>query len=475
MSVRVRFAPSPTGNLHIGGARTALFNWLLARKTGGTFILRIEDTDEDRSTPEYEAVILRELRWCGIDWDEGPEVGGPFGPYRQSERADRYREAADKLLAMGHAYRCTCTVERLEKLREVQLASKVNPGYDRQCRDKNLGPDCGPHVIRLKVPEGQIRVDDLFKGQVVFDSAELDDIILVRTDGVPTYNFVVVVDDVAMKMTHVLRGEEHLNNTPKQVLIYDALEVPKPRFGHMPLILGPDGTKLSKRHGATAVANYRDMGILPEALVNYLARLGWSHANMELFSIDELLAVFDLNDIGSSPGKWDIDKLVWVNSHWMKRLAPEVLADRARPYFEKAGLPTGGRDLVPVVLAYRERAKTLVELADAAAWVFCDDGAVKTDDAAVAAFLDASAVPVLDGLVPLLEGLPTWDEPTLEAAIAGWGNARGLKLGKIAQPVRVAIVGQKIGPGLFQTLAIAGRETSLRRLRAGLDRARGAA
>lgn len=475
MSVRVRFAPSPTGNLHIGGARTALFNWLLARKTGGTFILRIEDTDEDRSTPEYEAVILRELRWCAIDWDEGPEVGGPYGPYRQSDRAQLYQDAAKKLLENGHAYRCTCSAARVEALREQQAANKQKQGYDRHCRDLGLGPDCGPHVVRLRVPEGQVRIDDLFKGHVVFDNAELDDLILLRSDGVPTYNFVVVVDDVAMKITHVLRGEEHLNNTPKQVLVYDALEVPKPRFGHMPLILGPDGTKLSKRHGATAVANYRDMGILSEALVNYLARLGWSHGNMELFGVAELLDVFDLDDIGKSPGKWDIEKLQWVNAHWIKTLPAEEIARRVRPFFEKIGADPGDRDLVPVVLAFRERSRTLVELAEQGQFVFAADEAVAMDPDAVAQFLTPATAGLVEGAIGVLSEVPDWTEAALEARIQAWVAEAGLKLGKVAQPVRVALSGRKVGAGLFQTLALVGRETSLRRLRASLDRTRASA
>jgi glutamyl-tRNA synthetase len=469
MSVRVRFAPSPTGNLHIGGARTALFNWLYARKMGGTFVLRIEDTDEDRSTAEYEAVILRELRWCNLDWDEGPEVGGPHGPYRQSERGALYRAAAEQLLASGKAYRCTCSVERLEALRKAQKESNSRYGYDGHCRDRQLGPDCGPHVVRLRVPEGRTFVDDLFKGPVSFDNAEIDDLILVRTDGVPTYNFVVVLDDVAMKMTHVLRGEEHLLNTPKQILIYDALGVPQPRFGHMPLILGKDGSKMSKRDGATSVAEYRALGIHPEALMNYLARLGWSKNDMELFTVDELLAVFDLADIGSSGGKWDLDKLLWVNAHWMKTLPVAVVAARVRPFFAARGADPGDRDLGPVVLALRERHRTLVELADAGAFCFLPDDQVVRDPAAVAAFLSPATRPILAAVTDRLGAIADWSEPTLEREISAWCESAGLKLGKVAQPVRVALTGQKVGPGLFQTLAIVGREISLRRLHAALD------
>ncbi len=469
MSVRVRFAPSPTGQLHIGGVRTALFNWLYARKMGGTFLLRIEDTDEDRSTPEYEAIVLRELGWVGIDWDEGPEVGGPHGPYRQSDRAPHYQAAAATLLDAGHAYRCTCSVARLAALRADQEAKKLRYGYDGHCRDRRLGADCGPHVVRLRVPEGRTCVDDLFKGPVTFDNAELDDLILVRTDGIPTYNFVVVVDDVAMGMTHVLRGEEHLLNTPKQILIYDALGAGQPRFGHMPLILGPDGSKLSKRHGSTSVASYRELGIHPEALVNYLARLGWSHNDMEIFTVAELLTVFDLGDIGASPGKWDIEKLKWVNGHWMKTLPPAVVAERVRPFFAARGLDLGAHDLVPIVMALRERHRTLVELAEAGAVFFAPDSEVARDAVAAAAFLNDATRPVLDGVTTRLTALEDWSESGLEAHLSAWCAETGVKLGKVAQPVRVALTGQKAGPGLFQTLAILGREISLRRLHAALD------
>ncbi|MFZ5475955.1 MAG: glutamate--tRNA ligase [Myxococcota bacterium] len=469
MSIRCRFAPSPTGNLHIGGARTALFNWLLARKTGGTFILRIEDTDEARSTPEYEAVILRDFKWLGIDWDEGPEVGGPYGPYRQSERAELYREVSDRLIREGKAYRCTCTVDRLEALRVEQAAKKLRPGYDGHCRELRHGPDCGPHVVRLRVPDGRTHVDDLFKGPVSFDNAELDDLVLVRSDGVPTYNFVVVVDDVAMKMTHVLRGEEHLNNTPKQLLVYDALGETPPRFGHFPLILGPDGSKLSKRHGATAVGNYRDMGFHPEALVNYLARLGWSHGNMELFSTAEILDVYDLADIGKSGSKWDLDKLTWVNAHWMKTLPIEVVAERAKPFFAAANAPAPSDEkLRGAVKCLRERARTLVELAEAGAFFFLPDEALPRDPDAAAQFV-APNREMLAALVEHLSALADWSEPGLEAHVGAFVAARGLKLGKVAQPVRVCVTGQKVGPGLYETLAVLGPEVTLRRVRAALD------
>ncbi len=474
MSVRVRFAPSPTGNLHIGGVRTALFNWLYARSTGGTFLLRIEDTDEDRSTLEYEKVVLRELKWCGIDWDEGPEVGGPHAPYRQSERSALYKATADKLIAQGAAYRCTCKPERIEALRVEQLAQKQQVGYDGHCRELGLGPDCGTHCVRLKVPRDgtKLVVDDLFKGVVTYDTAEIDDLVLVRSDGVPTYNFVVVIDDVDMRMTHVLRGEEHLNNTPKQLLVYRAIGATPPRFGHMPLILGADGSKLSKRHGATSVASYRELGMHPEALVNYLARLGWSHADMEVFSIDEIRGVFDIGDIGKSPGKWDLTKLTWVNGEWMKRLPPEVVGERLRPFLVAIGADPGERDLTPVALTFRERARTLVDMAKAASFLYLPDAAVETDPDAVKGFLNATTLPLLEGYTALLTAQAEWTEAHLEAVTHAWCEAQGLKLGKLAQPVRVALAGQKVGPGLYQTLVLLGRESTLRRLHASLDTCR---
>jgi len=463
--VRVRFAPSPTGYLHIGGARSAMFNWLLARHVGGTFVLRIEDTDEDRSTPEYEAVILRELGWIGLDWDEGPDVGGRYAPYRQTERTGSYRAAAERMLAAGTAYRCTCSVERIEALRAAAEAKKENPRYDGHCRDLGLGPDCGPHTIRLRVDPGETVVDDLIKGPVVYDNGELDDLILVRTDGMPTYNFVVVCDDVAMAITHVLRGDEHLNNTPKQLLIYRALAASPPRFGHMPLILNMAGKKMSKRDGETSVGEYRANGFLPEGMMNYLARLGWSHGDQEIFSADELVAAFTVEGIGRAPGKWDVDKLLWVNAHWMRALPVERIAAQARPFFEARGCVLTDR-YVDAVRALRDRHRTLVELADAGRFFFVPDAEVPRDEAANATHV-VPAVPLLTAVLPVLEAQEDWSEAALEARLTAWCESTGTKLGKLAQPVRVCLTGQKVGPGLFQTLAVLGREASLRRIRAG--------
>ena len=475
MSVRVRFAPSPTGFLHIGGGRTALFNWLLARQSGGTFVLRIEDTDLERSRPEFEAQILRDLTWLGLDWDEGPGVGGPYAPYRQTDRADHYVPYVQRLLDTGHAYRCNCTVARLDALREEQSARKEKPRYDGRCRDLGLGPDCGEHVVRFRTPlSGSLLVDDLIKGPVTFDLAEFDDLVILRSDGSPIYNFVVVIDDLEMEISTVLRGDDHLNNTPKQILLYQALGAPLPRFGHMPLILGPDGSRLSKRHGATSVGSYRDLGILPEALLNYLARLGWAHGDQEVFSKEDLIACFDVAGIGKSGGRWDMDKLTWLNQVWMKRLSTAELAERARPYLEALGLPVDER-LTAAVGTLQERARTLVELAEAARFYFTADDALTYDEESAAKFLKPDVASALADLAQALGDLSDWTAPALEAAVGAFLEPRGLKLGKIAQPVRVAITGQKTGPGVFETLAALGRDSALARLRRAAAHAAGKA
>jgi len=479
--MRVRFAPSPTGHLHIGGARTALFNWLLARRAGGTFVLRIEDTDEARSTAAFEAEILRDLRWLGLDWDEGPEIGGPFGPYRQTERLDHYEPYIDRLLDNGRAYRCDCSPERVEAGRQALVAAGDKPMYDRHCRDRNLGADIGPHVVRLKTPlDGTTIFQDHVRGTVEIPNTELDDLVIRRTNGLPPYNLVVVIDDHEMGITHVVRGEDHINNTPKQVLLYQAMDLDVPEFAHAPLILGPDGSRLSKRHGATSVGAYRDEGYLPEALVNYLVRLGWSHGDDEVFSLDELRGIFDLDGITKAGGRWDVDKLRWLNQVWIKRIEVEDLAERARPFLIEAGaepatVPSGDPRLVAAVTTVRERAKTLVELAEAARFYFVEDAALRWDEEAAAKHLRAAAVPLLSRLLEVLEPVGDWSKEALEAAVTAWVEAEGVKLGKVAQPVRVALTGRGIGPGLFEMLAALGRTTSLRRIAAGLARAQAAA
>ncbi len=468
-TVRTRFAPSPTGYLHIGGARTAMFSWLYARKHGGTFVLRIEDTDEDRNREEAVTAIYDSLRWLGLDWDEGPGAGGPFGPYRQSERFPTYAAVARDLLDRGTAYRCTCTVERLDALRAEQEANKQKSRYDGACRDKQLGPDCGPHVVRLRVPlADDVVVHDLVKGDVVFSSSELDDFILVRTDGVPTYNFVVVCDDVAMQISHVLRGDEHLNNTPKQLLVYRAMGATPPQFGHVPLILDEQGRKMSKRHGDVAVGDYRAKGFLPEGLSNYLSRLGWSHGDMELFDRATMLSCFDIDGIGSGPSKWDATKLLSVNAYWLKTLPAERIARDVIPFLDERGVVANER-LVDAVVALRERAQTLAQLADAMVFMFVDDDRVVVDDDAVTDIL-APSQDLVRASAEALAGVVDWTEAALEGAGKAFCEAQGVKLGKLAQPMRVALSGQKVGPGIWQSLHVLGREASLRRLRACWDR-----
>lgn len=472
--MRVRFAPSPTGHLHIGGARTALFNFLLARKDGGSFVLRIEDTDQVRSTREYEVEILKALRWLGLDWDEGPETGGAHGPYRQMERIDRYGPYIDRLLAEGKAYRCTCTALRIEQGREALIAAGKKPMYDRHCRTLDHGPDCGEHVVRFKSPLHDVTTFvDHVRGDVVTPNAELDDFVIRRSNGLPPYNFVVVIDDHEMGITHVVRGEDHINNTPKQVLLYRALGVAVPEFAHAPLILGPDGSRLSKRHGATSVNAYQEEGYLPEALVNYLVRLGWSHGDQEVFTIDELVAAFALDGITKAGGRWDVDKLRWLNQVWIKRIPIEDLAQRVRPFLIASGVPEDAIDdrLVAAVDTVSERGKTLVEVAEAARFYFVDDDALDWDEQAVKKHLRGVAAPVLAGLLTVLEGVEDWTADALSTAVGAWVEAEELKLGKVAQPVRVSLTGKGIGPGLYEMLAAIGRPTALRRIAVGQAKA----
>jgi glutamyl-tRNA synthetase len=465
--IRVRFAPSPTGHLHIGGARTALFNWLLARRHGGVFVLRLEDTDAERSTRENEQEILRDLGAMGLEWDEGPDVGGPYGPYRQTERAEIYQAAIQQLLDSGHAYRCTCSPERLERIRAEALAAKRDPKYDGHCREAALGPDCGPHVVRFRMPhEGEVAFDDLVKGQVSFSNAQLDDFVLRRTNGDPTYNFVVVVDDWKMKMSHVIRGDDHLGNTPKQVHLYRALGAEPPRFGHVPLILGPDGKRLSKRHGATSVGAYLEQGYLAEGLVNYLVRLGWAHGDEELFSVPELLEKFSIEGIGLAAGRWDAAKLDWVNQQWMARLAPEALAQRVAPLLRARGLEPDER-LDAAVATIQQRAGNLVEAAEACAFYFVPDDQLEYDPAAVKKHLKASRAELMAETITLLEGLEPFTHERLEESITAYLEERELKLGALAQPLRVSVCGTGRGPGIWETLAALGKTSALARIRRG--------
>ncbi len=459
---RTRFAPSPSGYLHIGGARTALFNYLYARRHGGIFILRVEDTDRERSTEASINAILESLEWLKITWDEGP--------FFQSKRTATYVAEVERLLREGKAYPCYCSAEELEAKRAAARAAGTKPGYDGTCRDVPAGSGAGrTYTVRFRGPkEGETVVDDVVKGRVVFANAELDDPIILRSDGTPTYNFCVVVDDVEMRMTHVIRGDDHLANTPKQILLYQALGAPLPTFGHVPLILGPDKARLSKRHGAMAVTAYRDMGLLPDALCNYLVRLGWSHGDQELFSRAELIEKFNLEAIGKSAGVFDAEKMLWVNAQYLRALTPAELAVAARPFVERAGLPVPGDDawLGKALATLQERAKTLVEVVEQGRFYLTDD--VTVDPAAAAKFLKPEIAPALRSIRDALARAPDWSHAAIEAAFNEVLAAHELKLGKLAQPVRVAVTGTSASPGIFEVLEILGRDRTLARLDAAL-------
>ena len=467
--VRVRFAPSPTGHLHVGGARTALFNWAFARRYQGVFILRIEDTDLERSTEEYLESVLDALRWLGLDWDEGLPTPG----YRQTERFEIYRAHAERLLADGQAYRCRCTPAELDALRKTAQARGETFRYPGTCRDAEV-PASEPHALRLRVPpEGQTVVEDVLHGSVVFEHSQLDDWILVRTDGTPTYNFCVVVDDVTMKITHVIRGDDHLSNTPKQVQCYRALGYPTPAFAHIPLILGPDKNRLSKRHGATSVQAFREAGIVAEALFNYLARLGWSHGDQEVFSRDDVAEHFDLAHVGLAAAVFDRTKLEWLSQHWIKTLPAAVLAERLPPFLERAGLPVPADRawLARVVATLQERAKTLVEMAAAATFYF--RAPAEYDKAATTKFWTPEAPDRYALLVKRLSAQGDMDAPTLEAFYRGLAAELGLKLVDLAQLTRLALTGRAASPPIFEIIGILGKEETLARLRAAQAAAEG--
>ncbi len=459
---RVRFAPSPTGYLHIGGARTALFNWLWARRAGGTFILRVEDTDQGRSTKEAEAAIFEGLRWLGLDWDEGPEVGGPHGPYFQMERLDLYASHAEKLIGEGKAYACYCTREELETGRKKAEAEKRQYRYPGTCRDKPYDK-AKPHVIRFRVPEhGATGWDDLVKGHISTPHETLQDEVILRSDRVPLYNFGAVVDDITMKVNLVGRGDDHVNNTARQILMYRALGYPVPAFGHFPMILGADKTRLSKRHGATSVTAYRDMGFLPQAVVNYLVRLGWSHGDQELFSMEELVRLFDMKDVGQTAGVFNPEKMAWVNHEWLKKLSDEELARRALPFFRAAGLAAeDDAKLRHVCAVARDRVATLAEYAGAFRYFYA---APELDPKAKAKFLTRDTKPILEVIRAGLAAMPALETAALEGLFHGEAEKRGLGLGKVAQPVRVALTGGTASPGMYDVVQILGREEALRRL-----------
>lgn len=453
--VRVRFAPSPTGSLHIGGARTALFNWLFARHEGGTFILRIEDTDRERSTEEFTKSILDGMKWLGFDWDEGP--------YHQTDRMDLYKEHVDRLLKEGKAYRCYCSASELEAKRQAMQASGQKPKYDGTCRNRSNFPDA-PYAIRLKAPqEGITAIDDVCRGHIEFDNKELDDLIIARSDGTPTYNFTVVVDDVTMNITHVVRGDDHLNNTPRQVLIYQAFGYPTPIFAHLPMIFGSDKKKLSKRHGATSVIEYESMGYLPEAVVNYLARLGWAHKDQEIFTREELVQKFDLNVVGKAPSVFDMEKLNWVNSQHLAKYSEEKLVDLVAPFLKELGLDAGDKPYAAKAIASeRERGKTLKELAEVSAFYFRDH--IDYDQNSADKWLGEKGKDILKTLKERLSKLADFSEPEIAKVFEGILSELNLKMLDVAQPCRVAMTGTTVSPGIHLVLSILGRERVLERL-----------
>ncbi len=458
--VRVRFAPSPTGHLHIGGARTALFNWLFARHNKGTFILRIEDTDRTRSTEEYIYSIIEGMKWLKLDWDEGP--------YRQTDRFDVYRSYCEKLLKEGKAYYCYCSPEELEQRRQEALAQGKSPKYDSRCRDVKMPVPGRNPAVRFKMPqEGQTVVNDLIKGETVFENAQLDDLIIMRSDGTPTYNFTVVVDDVDMNITHVIRGDDHLNNTPKQIHIYSALGYEVPLFAHLPMILGSDKTRLSKRHGATSVMAYKEMGYLSEALVNYLVRLGWSYGDQEIFTIDELIQHFSFDNAGKSAAVFNPEKLLWLNSQYIINSRPEKLIELVTPFLLKENIIEDGRTidekwLTKAISTLQERSKTLIELVHSLRYYIAEE--VEYNVKAKEKFLNEKYLSNLIEVKESLEALDNFIAPEIEKVFVTIGEKQNIKLGSIAQPVRVAITGKTESPGIFEVLEIVGKEKTLRRL-----------
>ena len=458
--IRTRFAPSPTGYLHVGGARTALFNWLYARHTGGRFVLRIEDTDQVRSTEQSVQAIFEALQWLGIDWDEGP--------FYQSQRIDAYRSQIEALVAKGHAYYCTCTPEEIDAMREQARVVGEKPRYDGTCREKNLGPVPGA-VVRFKAPQsGQTVIDDVVKGQIVFANEELDDFVLMRSDGMPTYNLAVVVDDLTMEINTVIRGDDHVMNTPKQILIYQALGRELPLFAHVPMVLGSDRSRMSKRHGATSVTAYRDMGLLPDAFINFLARLGWSFGDQEFFRREELIEKFSLDNVGKSAGVFDPVKLQALNADHIQAAAPQSLAPHLLPFLKERGMEADDdaylHSLIPTL---QPRSKTLVEMADQAGFYYADE--IQYDEKPAKKFLIANILEPFSLLTEKLAGLENYDEKGLEAVFLAVMDHFEIKLGKIAQPVRVALTGTSVSPGIFEIIMVLGKARVVPRMEKALE------
>jgi len=476
--VRVRFAPAPTGSLHVGGARTALFNWLFARRHGGAFVLRLEDTDARRSTEESARGIVSAFKWLGIDWDEGPDVGGPYGPYRQSQRAEIYREHVGRLLDEGSAYRCFCTPDELEARRREAKRRGRPPRYDGRCRglsrqrSDRLAADGRPFAVRLMTPDaGSTQVDDAIRGRVTFENEVIDDFVVMKSDGSPTYNFACVVDDALMRVSHVIRGEEHLSNTPKQIIAYRALGYEPPVFAHVPMILSPDRSKLSKRHGATSVQEFKEKGYLPEALVNYLALLGWSPEDeREILSRDELVSRFSLDRVASTAAIYDVQKLTWLNGHYVRASTPERILELALPFLQREGLlpepvpPERLEWVTEVVAAVQERIKTLGEIPSATSPFFADE--IEYDPKAVKKlFTRPGTTRLLEEAARALDELEPFTLGSTEETYRALAERQGISTSALFHPTRLALTGRTVGPGLFDVMVLLGRERCVERLR----------
>lgn len=459
MTIRTRFAPSPTGFLHVGGARTALYCWLYARRFAGQFILRIEDTDLERSTPEAVQAILDGMAWLGLNYDEGP--------FYQTKRFDRYQEVIQQWLVAGKAYRCFCSKERLEKLRASQQATQQKPRYDGHCRDLNRPDNGEPFVVRFHNPsEGAVVVDDQVHGRVVFQNTELDDLIIARSDGIPTYNFTVVVDDADMRITHVIRGDDHLNNTPRQINMLQAMEVTSPVYAHVPMILGSDGKKLSKRHGAVSVMQFRDEGYLPDALLNYLVRLGWSHGDQEIFTRDEMVALFDITHLNKSAAAFNTEKLQWLNQHYMKTEQPAQVVPELAFQMQQLQIDTAqGPSLDDLLSVQAERSKTLYELADKSRYFYSD---VTLDVELLKKHLTSENIPALQNILQHLTTCSDWTDIGIHQLLEQVTTQFDIKLGKIAQPLRVALTGGTVSPPINATMRLLGKEKVLQRLQQAL-------
>jgi len=479
--IRVRMAPAPTGRLHIGTARTTLYNWLFARHTGGTFVLRIEDSDRARSSEEFTADILASLRWLGIGWDEGPEVGGPYGPYFQSQKLPRYREVAEELAARGIAYPCYCTAEELTERRKAIQAAGLPPKYDRKCltlsaeERAQLDAEGCPKALRFRVPdEGSVGWTDLIRGEVGFENALLDDFVLVKADGFPTYLLAVVVDDNDMRITHILRGEDMLSTTPRQLHIYRAMGWEAPEFGHIPIILAPDRSKLSKRHGATSVTEYQEKGYLPEAIVNFIALLGWAPGeDRELMTRGEMVRDFSIEGIGKSGAVFDLEKLNWMNGVYLRQLSSARYVELAKPFLEQAGLLADGPSdeyLTQVLSLEQERAKTLAELPELTAFFFREPESYDEKGEAKW-FRREGAAESLAAIRDALSRVEDWSVASLEIALRTLADTRGEKVGPVIHTTRLAVTGRTAGPGLFETLAVLGQERVLARLERAVQQA----